>query len=254
MRRLIQITSRFIPREWLQRFGLVFLRFAAIFLRGKRFIDPIDGSSYRKLLSYGRKEIRPNALAPKTASLERHRLIWLFLQNETNFFSHPHKFLHVAPEYCFLKPFKKLKNIDYVTGDLSSPWADVKLDVRSLPFDDNTFDAAMCNHVFEHIDNDILAMREFYRVLKPGGWAIFQVPIRWEQKTVEDPTITSPAEREKHYGQRDHVRYYGFDYINRLQNAGFEVEVIDYASKIGKEKTALYALMPDEKIIFCRKK
>ncbi|HON18062.1 MAG TPA: methyltransferase domain-containing protein [Salinivirgaceae bacterium] len=253
MRCLIQIVTRYIPRHWMQLFALKLLWILSFFYRGNRFIDPIDGTRYRKLLPYGRNESRKNALAPSSGSLERHRVIWLFLQTETNFFTQPIKFLHIAPEYCFLKPFKKLKHIEYLTGDLNSPWADIKLDIRNMPFENETFDAAMCNHVFEHIDNDIQAMKEFYRILKPGGWAIFQVPIHWDQKTIEDPTITSPKERERLFGQRDHVRYYGYDYIERLQTAGFHVDVIDYAQKIGHEKTQLYALLPTEKIIFCRK-
>jgi hypothetical protein len=237
----------------MQRFAIFFLRVVGIFMRGNKITDPISGKSYRKILPYGRITVRKNALAPDSASLERHRVIWLFLQNETDFFQKPLRFLHVAPEYCFLKRFKKQANLNYVTGDLESPWADIKLDVRKLPFEDNTFDVAMCNHVFEHIDNDKLAMSEFLRVLKPGGWAIFQVPIRWTDKTIEDPTITDPKQREKMFGQRDHVRYYGNDYPDRLREIGFTVTVHDYAAKLGDQLIERYALLPEEKIIFCQK-
>lgn len=253
MKYLIRFVTRFVPRRTMQRFAPMLLRLIGIFMRGKAITDPISGISYRKLLPYGRQEVRKNALAPDSASLGRHRVIWLFLQTETQFFSSPIKFLHVAPEYCFMKKFKKMANIQYISGDLNSPWADIKLDVNTLPFEDNTFDAAMCNHVFEHVETDRQAMAEFYRVLKPKGWAIFQVPIRWDIKTIEDPSITDPLEREKIFGQRDHVRYYGSDYIERLQNAGFTVTVVDYASKLGPEKVKKYALLEDEKIIFCQK-
>ncbi len=253
MKHLIQFITRIVPRHIMQRFAMFFLKVIGLFMRGKRYTDPISGLSYRKLLPYGRQDIRKNALAPDSASLERHRVIWLFLKTETDFFQKPQHFLHVAPEYCFLKKFKKQKNLKYITGDLGSPWADVKLDVRNLPFAENTFDVAMCNHVFEHIDNDRLAMSEFFRVLKPGGWAIFQVPIRWNKKTIEDPSVTDPADRERLFGQRDHVRYYGMDYPDRLKEVGFNVTIFDYASKIGKEMTEKYALLPEEKIIFCQK-
>ncbi len=243
-----------MPRQTMQRFALFFLRIIGFFMQGKNITDPLNGKSYRRLLPYGRQEIRKNALAPHSASLERHRIIWLYLQAETDIFLKPTKFLHVAPEHCFIKKFRKIPSIEYITGDLDSPWADIKLDVRALPFENNTFDAAMCNHVFEHIDNDLLAMSEFYRVLKPGGWAIFQVPIKWDQKTIEDPTIKDPKEREKLFGQRDHVRQYGYDYTKRLESAGFEVTIIDYASKLGNELIKKYALLIEEKIVFCKKK
>ncbi|MDD2563836.1 MAG: methyltransferase domain-containing protein [Salinivirgaceae bacterium] len=253
MQYIIQCITRFVPRHIMQRFAMFFLKIIGIFYRGNNFYDPISKTSYRKMLPYGRQVVRKNALAPNSGSLERHRVIWLYLQNETSFFEAPLKFLHIAPEFCFLKKFKKLKNLSYVTGDLESPWADVKLDVREMPFSENTFDATMCNHVFEHIDDDKKAMSEFLRVLKPGGWGIFMVPIKWDQETIEDPTITDPKERERLFGQRDHVRYYGSDYPDRLRSVGFEVTVIDYYHKLDQQLVNKYALLPDEKIIFCKK-
>lgn len=253
MQFIIQLITRFVPRHIMQRFAMLFLNAISIFYRGKNYHDPISGISYRKMLPYGRQIVRKNALAPNSGSLERHRVIWLFLKNETSFFTAQLNFLHIAPESCFLKPFKQLKNLTYVTGDLESPWADVKLDVRQMPLSDNSFDVTMCNHVFEHIDDDKKAMSEFLRILKPGGWGIFMVPIKWDRKTIEDLSITDPAEREKLFGQRDHVRYYGYDYPDRLREVGFEVTVIDYAQKLGDDLVKKFSLLPDEKIIFCQK-
>ena len=88
-------------------------------MRGDKFEDPINGKSYRKLLPYGRLNPRENALAPDSMSLERHRLIWLYLKEKTNFFTDDIKFLHIAPEYCFISLFKKQKNLDYTTADLN---------------------------------------------------------------------------------------------------------------------------------------
>jgi SAM-dependent methyltransferase len=224
------------------------------FFRGNKFQDPIDGKCYRKLLPYGQLVNRENALAPYSMSLERHRLIWLYLKEKTDFFSKPIRFLHVAPEYCYLRKFKKQSNLDYVTGDLISPWADVKMNVLDIPFQDNQFDVAMCNHVFEHVDDDAKAMSEFFRVLKPGGWAIFQVPVdNTREDTYEDWSITDPAEREKHFWQHDHVRLYGKDYGKRLANAGFDVTESDYFSEIGKELFERYALPKGEIIYVCSK-
>jgi SAM-dependent methyltransferase len=224
------------------------------FYKGDKFEDPIDGNRYRKLLPYGQLNVRENALAPLSMSLERHRLIWLYLKEKTDFFTKNIKLLHVAPEYCFLRKFKKLKNIDYVTGDLISPWADIKMDVTKNPFGDNEFDVAMCNHVFEHVEDDGKAMSEFFRVLKPGGWGIFQVPIDINRdKTFEDASITSPEDREKYFWQHDHVRLYGNDYGERLKSVGFDVEENDYIEEIGEELAKRYALPIGEKLYICRK-
>ncbi len=254
MQKIIQLTTRFIPRETQQKVAHFFLRTISPLYRGNKITDPINGKSYKKLLPYGRINARKNALAPDSMSLERHRAIWLFLQKHTNFFSDKIKFLHVAPEYCFLRLFKKQKNLKYITGDLSSPWADVKMDIRKMPFEDNSFDAAMCNHVFEHVWEDVASMKEFYRILKPGGWAIFQVPIRWNQEhTIEDNTITDPQKREELFGQRDHVRYYGADYPERLRKAGFDVTIKDFNKELTPAEIEKYALLANEKIIFCQK-
>ena len=216
--------------------------------------DPINGYTYRKLLPYGRLRSRENAIAPDSMSLERHRLIWLYLKEKTNFFSDNLKFLHIAPEYCFIKLFKNQKNLDYTTADLNSPWADVKMDVHDIPFEDNSFDVIMCNHVLEHVQDDRKVMKEFYRVIKKGGWGIFQVPIDTNRKeTFDDPSITDPKQREKHYWQDDHVRLYGLDYGNILSEAGFEVIEDDYIYKLDPKLVERYALPKGEIIYFCKK-
>ncbi len=254
MKWIIGLLSRYIPRHIQQVIAHRLLIILSVFYRGNRYQDPIDGKTYRKLLPYGQVNKRENALAPLSMSLERHRLIWLYLKEKTDFFSSPQKFLHVAPEYCFLRKFKKQKNLTYITGDLISPWADVKMDVRNIPFADNEFDVAMCNHVFEHVVEDHQAMSEFYRVLKPGGWAIFQVPLDTTRETTfEDFTIISPQDREKHFWQHDHVRLYGRDYGKRLTKAGFEVTENDFIKEVGPQLSKRYALPLGEILYICRK-
>ena len=254
MKSIIAFFSRYIPRHIQQKFAHWVLIILSPIYKGNKFEDPIDGNSYRKLLPYGQLKVRENALAPLSMSLERHRLIWLYLKQKTNFFTEKIRILHVAPEYCFLRKFKKLKNLDYVTGDLISPWADVKMDVMKNPFSNNEFDFAMCNHVFEHVDDDHKAMTEFFRVLKPGGWAIFQVPIdNTRETTFEDPSITDPKEREKLFWQHDHVRLYGRDYGKRLSKAGFVVEESNFIEEIGDELAERYALPKGEIIYICKK-
>ena len=218
----------------------------ALYLKGKTYTDPIDGKSFRKFLPYGYGTQRPNVLAPGTLSLERHRLMWLYLQQETDFFSSQKKVLHMAPEQCFLKRFKKLKH-DYTTADLYSPIADVKADITDLPFEDSSFDVVFCNHVLEHIPDDTKAMQELYRVLKPGGFGIFQIPQDLHREiTFEDDTITDPKERARIFGQYDHVRVYGRDYFDKLRSIGFAVEEVDYTKKISPQLSEKYRLMKGE--------
>ncbi len=254
LHRLISFVSRFIPRHHLQRFSAFLLKLFAIFYKGNRFEDPITGKKYRKLLPYGRIHSRPNALAPHSLSLERHRLMWLFLKERTNFFTDKLSVLHIAPEYCFLKRFKKMGNLSYTTADLISPWAEVKMDVQDMPFEENRFDVIFCNHVLEHVDNDRKAMQELFRVMKPGGFGIFQVPIDLSlEHTLEDKSINTPELREQHYGQRDHLRQYGADYPQRLQEAGFLVAADHFINDLSPEMVLRYALPKDEIIYLCKK-
>jgi len=254
MKLIISLATRIIPRHYLQHVSHFFLRIFSLFLRGNKFEDPINGKTYRKLLPYGRLKPRENAIAPDSLSLERHRLMWLFLQNRTNFFTDKLKFLHIAPEYCFIKIFKGMKNIDYTTGDLISPWADVKMDVHDIPFEENSFDVVICNHVLEHVDDSNKVMREFYRVMKPGGWGIFQVPIdNNNPNTIEDKSVTEPKDRERLYWQSDHLRLFGRDYGDRLSKAGFKVTESDYINEIDPSLVERYALPKNEKVYFCEK-
>jgi len=223
-------------------------------MRGNKYEDPINGIQYRKLLPYGRLKSRENALAPDSMSLERHRLIWLYLKEKTNFFNDKIKFLHIAPEYCFIKIFKNQKNLEYITADLNSPWADIKMDVHQIPFDNDSFDVIMCNHVLEHVEDDKKVMSEFFRVMKKGGWGIFQVPQDTNRtETLEDPNITHPKDREKYYWQSDHLRLYGLDYGKRLNEVGFDVVEDKFVNELDKKLLQRYALPKNEIIYLCKK-
>lgn len=253
MKKIIGFLLNTIPREWLIRFSGLVQIVLPILLKGKNYTDPIDNKSYRFFLPYGYGKLRSNVLSPGSLSLERHRLMWLYL-NQTNFFTAKLKVLHIAPEQCFYKRFKQLSNLDYTTADLYSPLADVKADIRNLPFEDNSFDVIFCNHVLEHIVEDDQAMRELYRVMKPSGWGIFQVPIEEErEKTYEDFSITSVEERKKHFGQYDHVRIYGKDYYTRLEKAGFVVDKINLSNSLSAIEIKKYALQKNEILPLVRK-
>ncbi len=252
---LYRLALNHIPRPLLIRLSYVFKWIAPLFLSGDRFEDPIDGKTYRKLLPYGYGKVqRPNALSPSSHSLERHRLLWLYLKRETDFFQKKSSLLHIAPEQCFLDLFRRMKHLEYLTADLNSPIADISLDVQQMPFEDERFDMILCNHVLEHVPDDRKAMREICRVLRADGMAIMQVPQRFDwEKTLEDPSITDRAERERLFGQYDHLRMYGMDYPERLREEGFEVEIYDISAHLSEEEFTRFALPKKEMLYICRK-
>jgi len=230
--KIFKVILNTVPRPLLIKLSYVIRPFIAFYLKGNKYTDPIDNKSFRKFLPYGYEVQRQNVLSPSTLSLERHRLLWLYLTNETNFFTSKKKVLHMAPEQCFLSRFKKL-NHEYITADIDSPIADVKADIVNLPFTDNSFDVVLCNHVLEHIQDDTKAMKELFRVMKKGGMGIFQVPQDLNRDvTFEDNSITDPKERAKIFGQYDHVRVYGRDYFDKLRSVGFKVEEVNYSQKV----------------------
>ncbi|OEK09069.1 SAM-dependent methyltransferase [Flavivirga aquatica] len=247
MKKLFKLILNSIPRPLLIRLSYVIRPIIAFFLKGNKFTDPIDGKSFKSFLPYGYGKQRNNVLSPSTLSLERHRLLWLYLKNDTDFFSANKKVLHFAPEQCFLKRFRSLKNINYTTTDLESPIADIKADICNLPFEDNSYDVILCNHVLEHIPDDAKAMQELYRILKPGGMGIFQIPQDLNRAiTFEDDSITDKKERAEIFGQYDHVRVYGRDYFNKLRNIGFKVEEVDYTATLSNEEITKYCLAKGE--------
>lgn len=244
--KLFKVILNRVPRPLLIKLSYVVRPFIAFYLKGNKYTDPIDNKSFRKFLPYGYEVQRQNVLSPSTLSLERHRLLWLYLTNETNFFTSKKKVLHMAPEQCFLTRFRKL-NHDYVTADIDSPIADVTADIINLPFNDNSFDVIFCNHVLEHVQDDTRAMKELFRVMKKGGMGIFQVPQDLNRDvTFEDNSITNPKERAKIFGQYDHVRVYGKDYFDKLRSIGFEVKEVNYSQKLSTETSSKYRLMEGE--------
>jgi len=247
VKKLFKIILNSIPRPILIRLSYVARPVLAFVLKGHTYTDPIDGESFKSFLPYGYGKQRNNVLSPSTLSLERHRLLWLYLKNETDFFSAEQRVLHFAPEQCFLKRFRTLKNLDYTTTDLVSPIADIKADICDLPFKANTYDIILCNHVLEHIPDDTKAMQELYRVLKPGGFGILQIPQDLNRAiSFEDDSITDQKERAKIFGQYDHVRVYGRDYFDKLRQIGFKVEEVDYTATLSEATIEKYCLAKGE--------
>ena len=226
------------------------LRVISVFYSGNKVKCPVCDSTFRKFLPYGRIS-RDNALCPNCLALERHRLIWLYLKTKTDFFTAKRKMLHIAPELCYMDRFEALENLEYITGDIESPLAKVKMDIHDIPFEENSFDVIFCNHVLEHVEDDLKALSEIKRVLKPNGWAILQVPFFYPlpEKTLQDPLITDPKEREKVFGQDDHVRLYGKDYAKRIRSTGLKVVEETLINELEATEIKRFAL-PGNEIIY----
>ncbi|ADV49560.1 Methyltransferase type 11 [Cellulophaga algicola DSM 14237] len=254
MSKIFKYILNTIPRPILIKLSYLARPVLAFSMQGDTYTDPIDGKSFKRFLPYGYESPRENVLSPSTLSLERHRLLWLYLKEETDFFTKKSKLLHFAPEQAFFKRFKALENLNYTTTDLDSPLADIKADICDLPFADNSFDIIFCNHVLEHIPDDTKAMQELYRILKPNGWAILQIPQDLKRAvTFEDDTITDRKERAKIFGQYDHVRIYGRDYFTKLREIGFHVDEVDYTATLTPTEIDKYRLATGEILPLVRK-
>jgi SAM-dependent methyltransferase len=227
---------------------------AAVYGLGNDVECPICNSTYSQFLPFN----RPNALCYKCHSLERHRLVYLFLKNKVKFFDQTSKVLHFAPEKGLHDVIRTYPNINYQTADLMTTYIDAigvmpdhVMSVTDIQFDDNTFDVVLCNHVFELVPDDLVGMKEIYRVLKPNGYAIIQGAVNNDNaKTIETKDLTDDETRLI-AGAHQHVRRYGRDYKDRLAAAGFTVEVNNFVKTLDQKR---YGLMPDEDVYVCWKK
>lgn len=199
---------------------------------GTRRQCPVCGHSARRFLAYGVVP-RDDARCPSCGSLERHRFVWLYLAQRTDLFdARPKRVLHIAPERCFAQRFAKRIGPGYITADLEAAFVSESIDLERIPHRDSSFDVVYCSHVLEHVTDDRRALGEMRRVLKHDGWAMILVPITAD-RTFEDPSITDPRERERVFGQHDHVRRYGPDFVERLEQSGLGVTVATVSQLIG---------------------
>ncbi|MDB5203421.1 MAG: SAM-dependent methyltransferase [Ferruginibacter sp.] len=232
------------------------LQFLRLKLAGNKVLCPCCGSKYSEFAPFGDSR-RKNAWCPKCESLERHRLLWMYFENKTDLYTKPHKMLHVAPETIFMSHFKKQKNIDYHPVDIFPhlyPAGTQYFDVLNHNEPDNSYDVIICNHVFQYIEDDKTAINNLYKLMTPGGWGIMQVPINGKTvKTYEDSSITDPQERLKAFGLKEHVRYYGLDYADRLRAAGFNVRVDDYTAEFSEADNYKYGFWKGDAIYYVSK-
>ena len=212
--------------------------------RGDLVECPCCEASFSRFLPHRGRE---RAKCPGCGSLERHRVLWLFLERETELFERPGAMLHIAPEYALQRRLSQLPGLHYVSGDLDSALADHELDVMDIPFADGSFDFLICNHVLEHVEDDRRALAEINRVLAPGGWAILMCPVDYRRATtLEDPAAVTPRDRHRIFGQGDHVRLYGRDYANRLAAAGFSVRAERYVETCESSSAVRFGLRRED--------
>ncbi|MFG1422806.1 methyltransferase domain-containing protein [Roseixanthobacter liquoris] len=206
----------------------------------------------RRVIGGGR---RPHAICPICGCPDRIRLLYLFLRNRTDLLADMHRLLHVAPEPHLRACFLRMSDLHYVTADIDRPDVDLIMDLMRMPLADACVDAVICSHVLEHVPDDRRALSELFRVLRPGGWAILQVPIAANGATYEDPSIICAEEQRMAFGQRGHVRLYGADFPDRLGEAGFTVEIFSWRSEPERYGGAqnVFGLIPQENVFVARR-
>lgn len=223
---------------------------AIIYFGNKVNCPCCDGNFRMYMPMFGRS----GAMCPVCGAMERHRLIWLYFINKTNLLYKSIRLLHFAPEDALSRKISALDNVKYFCGDLNSPKAKTIMDITNIPHKDETFDCLLCCHLLEHVTDDSKAIRELFRVLRYGGWALLQHPIdQTREKTFENPDIVTPEKRKKIFGQEDHVRIYGNDMKLSLEDAGFNVKVENYIKEFDGAMIFKYGLKRDELIYFCVK-
>ncbi|RIA10271.1 methyltransferase family protein [Flavobacteriaceae bacterium MAR_2010_72] len=259
MKQLIKV---FIPKRLKRLYNVYKKKQLERSIVGDAVFCPICQSSF-KFFVPGGMNYRLHARCYHCNSLERHRLLFLYFDMKLKLFKTRTqlKVLHFAPERFFYDLFSNLEHIDYMPCDLFPEFYNYqgelkveKVDMTNMPYRDKTFDFIFHNQVLEHIPNDQLAMKELYRVMKPGGSGVFQVPIDYTRaRTYEDFSITSPEARQKAFGQHDHVRWYGRDYKQRLESVGFKVIEDDFVKQFSTDDISKYGLTSNELIYYCEK-
>lgn len=231
--------------------AVLFVR--GLILAGRRVECPCCGGRFRHFVKGGGSfRPREGGYCPRCNSKGRHRRVWLYLQEHPELLEAPSRILHVSPRYCLGRNLSTIEGIDYVGIDLApGPFVGIRADLTDLPFEDRSFDGVVCVHVLEHVEEDGRALSNLYRVLRPGGWLLVNVPLRQGEPTYEDPAVRSPKQRQRAFGEETHVRIYGDDLGDRLQAAGFDYRLDRAPEWFGR--TARMGLPSDEHVFLCRR-
>ena len=245
--------KKILPQSIIRFLKNIILKYYSLSATGSEFHCPVCKNDLSKFVKFGIDTI--NELhCPFCGSLGRERLLWLIIENRTLITKSPCSLLEIAPVECFMKNFSSIQNLKYMSGDLNSSLAMVKLDITEMPIDDSSFDYVICSHVLEHVPDDHKAITELARVIKPSGTLFILNPVDFDREnTFEDFSITDPKERLLYFGQEDHVRIYGKDYISRLEAGGLNVNISDYPSTLSEINARRYGISTDEIIFECYK-
>lgn len=252
---MLSILKRLVPLKIKIILSYQLVRLKGKLDSGNKVECNICGNHYTRFGNFGGRQ---SVLCPGCFSLERHRLVYQYLKDKTGVFTKPMRVLHFAAEKCINEKLTQNKELEYETADLLNQFMamiEVKpkhqMSVTDIQFPDNHFDLILCNHVLEHVPDDVKAMSELYRVMKPGGLGIFQVPIDAKTDEIKEDYSLGPDDRKKYYGSIDHVRMYAEKgYINRLSSVGFQVEANDFRKQLDGDRLRLDA---KENLILCRK-
>lgn len=211
------------------------------------------GGRFRRFRVYSTDAGHRSLMCPRCGSLGRHRVDWLYLNEETDALRQPVRLLHVAPEVCLETPLRALPNVSYLSADYDSTLAMDQVDLRDIHYGDDTFDGVICNHVLQLIDDDAAAMRELYRVIRPGGWALLQSSVNPSLERTDENLRPASADSDPERYEEVFMRMYGLDYPDRLARAGFSVTVSDFARRLPADRQRRLGLDLEETIYFCRK-
>jgi SAM-dependent methyltransferase len=249
---LLELALRGPAGFTIKRLGLVA---RGVLYLGRRYRCPVCGwplRSFTARVSLLKRTV--DGYCPRCDAKARHRRIWLYLSRHTDLWSGRHRLLEIAPVWALARRFRGMAGIQYTGVDIraAGPYVTEVGDVTALPLDDDSMDMVLCIHVLEHVGRDRQAMAELYRVLAPGGWALVSVPLRLDQPTYEDFTVTEPSDRLRLFGEEDHVRFYGLDLRDRLEAAGFSVQ-LDRADDLPRDDCRRFGLRRDEHLFLCRK-
>jgi SAM-dependent methyltransferase len=242
------VASRLTARRALKAFVR---RYEMVNHRGDAVVCPVCGHSFSAFKDAWN---RPHALCWRCGSAERHRALWLYLERHPELLAQAGSLLHFAPEWCLEQRFRRVPDLRYVTTDLDPDKGELQLDITRLALPDGGFDAIICSHVLEHVEDDAAAISELQRVVAPGGWVIVMVPLDLSlSQTHEDPLIQTPEQRLNEYWQHDHVRLYAPDIAERLRAPGFDVTRERPAVELGPAQAARYGLLENDEIFLCRR-
>jgi SAM-dependent methyltransferase len=238
-----------LPARYKSAARRAFLRLSSVINAGSRVTCPICERTFRRFARFHGEHDQ----CPGCGSLMRHRALLLYLRDVLGMVTAERDVLHVGPGRAIRSWLAAKPQLRYLSVDQDREMADMKADITDLPFEERSFDFALCVHVLEHVPDDRAAIAELYRVLRPGGTALIQVPPSDLEETREDFSVTDPSERERLFGQHDHVRLCGADYRLRLEAPGFRVDVEDYPERLGAAERERYGLRVGEPFYLCVK-